>query len=408
MDISELAVALLNDFTVEERSIPDHADFPGRNAAVLNAINSGLQEMFGEGSPWIRFDEKGHIIHDPTNITLTVNHDGTAGFVSEGWEGWMAGCSIVIEGDLGDNQIRNHVSASAYAASRDFVGFILTAVTPGADGNEISFERIVVPGSPVVTVTGNTIVLELDAESTFQDAIDEIEASAEAMALVEITGNSGVSAFTFSAIAQTFLFGGYNQIALKVPYGGDDGTKNATVYQDSVTVANSVMEVLDPVRFNGNRLAPTVTANVSIPIQSDQDYGFTGAYRQPPEARGVEDSAATPIAYSVATWSPGDTSQPGTRIRLVPAPSEAGRLEYGAKLAPPVVTDIGSTDSLPIPQQFVQSILYPMARKHLSGCPFFVHSSAAGEIERAYREALRLLERLKPGKNAGRQHRSLY
>ena len=307
MDISELAVALLNDFTVEERSIPDHADFPGRNAAVLNAINSGLQEMFGEGSPFIRYAEQGDLLYAPTTVTISVTNGARGSTITSGYAAWMDGCSIVIEG----SDVTNKLTATS---------------------------------SP----------------------------------------------------------------NLKFPYNGTTGSKSAVVYCDCISVPASVMEVCDPVKSNNRVLAAVVSSGMSLNRDANNDYGFTGLYRQQPEPQPIGTTAGQPIAYAVEHYNDDDIEAPVIRLKIIPAPSEAGTIEFRAKLAPPVVPDLTTTEALPIPLHFMESLVYPMARKHLSGCPFFVHSSAAGEIERAYREALRLLERLKPGKNSGRQNRSLY
>jgi len=110
MTINALAKQLLTYFSPEERAIPDHADYPDRNAAVMLAMNGALQEMFGKASPWVRYDETGQLLRAPTVVTITVTNGSTSGVITSGWEGWMAGCSIVINGSALDNAIRNDSS----------------------------------------------------------------------------------------------------------------------------------------------------------------------------------------------------------------------------------------------------------------------------------------------------------
>jgi hypothetical protein len=307
MTITEIATQLFTDFSPEERSVPDSVTYPGRNAAVKLAMNSALQECFGEGGAWLRYDEKGAIVNAPTAVTIAVTNGSATGTIT-GWAAWMAGCTIQIEGSAVDNQIRN---ASATAT-------------------------------------------------------------------------------------------------LKYPYDGTTGSKSATVYHNSIVVPDSVMRVLDPVQFNRILLSAMVHPDMTFVPRLDEDFGHEYRYHNIPDPLRVNETTGHPVGYSVTTWSASDTAQPGTRIRIVPASAEAGVLDYRAMLAPPVVTDLASTDTLPIPQQFVQSIFYPIARKHLSGCPFFRASSSAEEIARAYQEARRLLDKLHPGRNQGRRTRSVY
>ena len=112
MNINVQAKQLLTYFSPEERTIPDHADYPDRNAAVMLAMNGALQEIFGKASPWVRYDETGQLLRAPTEVTITVTNGSTSGTITAGWESWMAGCSIVIEGSSLDNAIKND-SASA-------------------------------------------------------------------------------------------------------------------------------------------------------------------------------------------------------------------------------------------------------------------------------------------------------
>ncbi|MCW1885506.1 hypothetical protein OKA04_12270 [Luteolibacter flavescens] len=111
MTINAIAAQLLTRFAWEERQIPDHADYPGRNAAVALAMNAALQELFGAGSPWVRYDEKGALLRAPARVTITVTHGSSAATITTGWEAWMAGCAIVIDGSAFDNQIRNDAAA---------------------------------------------------------------------------------------------------------------------------------------------------------------------------------------------------------------------------------------------------------------------------------------------------------
>lgn len=111
MTINQAAIRLLGLFSPEERLIPDSVTYPGRNAAVAGAINGALQKLFTDNGPWVRKDARAALIYAPTAITVAVVNGSTAATVT-GWQSWMAGCLIVIDGDEAENRIKND-SASA-------------------------------------------------------------------------------------------------------------------------------------------------------------------------------------------------------------------------------------------------------------------------------------------------------
>lgn len=106
MTVNDIAQQLLAHFSPEERSIPDAADYPGRNAAVRMAINGALQEVFSAGSPWVRFAERGVLLHAPATIAIAVTHDSTAATISQNdWQPWFGGCMVKINGSVVENRI---------------------------------------------------------------------------------------------------------------------------------------------------------------------------------------------------------------------------------------------------------------------------------------------------------------
>lgn len=307
MTITEAAAQLLTHFSEEEREIPDNATYPGRNAAVKLAMNMALQELFGEASPWVRFDERGHTVEAPTAVTISVTNGSTAGSVT-GWASWMAGCTIVIEGHDIDNQVR-------------------------------------------------------DADSTVQ---------------------------------------------LKYPYEGTTGSKAATVYHDCITLGDDVMEVVKPVRFDRQLMSPSPAIEGGLFRSGDRDYGFHRHITPGLETPRAANSLGDPVRYAIETWTPDATTAPKTRMKLDPISGQGGTLDYRAKLTPPAITDTESTDTLPIAFQFIESVFFPVARKHLSGSTFWRYGADPNEIERAYRNAKQLLSALMPRKDSGRMLRPLY
>jgi len=109
MNVNEIAQQLLTRFSPEERNIPDHASYPGRNGAVKLALNGALQDVFGKGSPWIRKTERGVLLNAPaTSVPIEVTYGSTVATIAIGdWMPWFAGCAIKIEGSSYQNRITN-------------------------------------------------------------------------------------------------------------------------------------------------------------------------------------------------------------------------------------------------------------------------------------------------------------
>lgn len=298
MNINDCAKSLINYFAPEERNIPDTLTYPGRNAAVITAMNSALQELFGQGKPWVRSDERGVVLRAPTPVTISVTNGSTAGTIT-GWASWMTGCSIVIEGAAVDNQIRNDSAT----------------------------------------------------------------------------------------------------VRLKYPYSGTTGTRNATVYHDSVEVDADVYEVRQPVTLGGIRLNPIPNAGSRLGISHSEDFHYSDTTFL--AAATVAATASTPTSYAVDSWSPDDKTAPRLRLRLFPAPADQQFLAFSATLKPPTVTTLQSTDALPIPFEKVESIFLPLAVSALRQCPFWRGIAGEESVASAHQEALLALRDDNPNKNPG-------
>lgn len=299
--VNIIALHLLTHFSPEERDIPDNATYPGRNAAVLSAINGALQEMYGISSPWIAYDERGVILQPPTTIPIALTNGSTTGTIEEAdWKAWMAGCTIQIEGEPNDNQIRN------------------------------------------------------DSRT----------------------------------------------VRLRFPFSGTTGTKQATVYHDSITLDDDVLAVHEPLKLDGVILPPVASVDSLVMTNSDRDFGF---HRRTTAAlvRSVATAADFPRAWCIESWQPTPNSIPESRIRLTPAPSHQGSLQYRCKLNPPQVTSLLSGDLLPVPHNYVDSIFLPIAEKRLSGSPFWRGILSPDSLAQNYSAAVELLRRSNPRVNRG-------
>ncbi len=106
MTVNQVATLLLTHLSPEERSIPDSADYPGRNAVVIAAMNAALQEMCIGARPWVVSDDVGALLPAPKTVSVTRVAGQHVARIN-GWESWMAGCTIGIEGEAQDNRIKN-------------------------------------------------------------------------------------------------------------------------------------------------------------------------------------------------------------------------------------------------------------------------------------------------------------
>lgn len=302
MTINEAAIRLLAYFSPEERSIPDHASYPGRNGAVGGALNAALQHLFAKSGPWVRKDERGALLNPPTEITVTVTHGSASATISTGWFAWMEGCSIIIDGHDVENQIRKAIGS------------------------------------------------------------------------------------------------GTHTLTLKIPYGGTSGDQTATVYQDSITIGDDVLEVNDPVKANGLQLSGMVSGGGPSQRIEVNDYGAAGFMTNPSQIAVT--STGNPLFYSVVTWTKDATTRDGLRMAISPAPASSGTLTYDVLLLPPEVGDLASTNELPIPFGMADSVFIPIATMKLFATPFFRNQQVSQSIADQYRLAMDQLANVDPQKKS--------
>lgn len=507
MTINEAAIRLFAYFSPEERSIPDSVTYPGRNAAVAGALSGALQLLFAKGGPWVRKDERGALLYAPTAITLSATNGSADATVTSGWQDWMEGCSIIIDGHTAENQIRAiDISGRATitinpSGTNNTMSF--TANSPGSGGNGISIEitsgeyataveiqvtdsaivalpvkKIRITGTmtdgtspvviPILTYAGQWVgrpeftsdglpgdetepgtypryilawtglawflekrtgfeassarytsssdvddpldatgwtaqspatgepILSNEITTTAAQVVAAINASAEASALVT-AANVGASTGIVAAVAETHLTGGSNAITLKIPFGGTTGSKAATVYQDSITIGDDVLEVNDPVKANGLELRGMVAGGGPSQRFEFNDYGAAGFMTNPSQAD--VSSTGQPLFYSVTTWTKDATTPDRLRMGISPAPNVAGTLTYDVLLLPPEVSDLASTNALPIPFGMADSVFIPIAVMKLYGTSFFRDQTNQTVVDQ-YKLAMEQIGKIDPQKKS--------
>lgn len=202
-------------------------------------------------------------------------------------------------------------------------------------------------------------------------------------------------------------------ITLDLPHDGTTGSVGITIYHDSLTLPLDIGEVLSPVSIKGASMLAPVPSVTHLPghtVDSWEDYGMedhrVSRFPTPP---AIATSTGVPRRYCVDAHQHTASSTPRFRLRIFPAPSSASMLEARVRYAVPVYTSAtATTEELPIPHGYADSILVPVAEKHLTRSPFFRNDSARPGIDDAYTQAVSMLRTTNPQSAPGMRLRSAY
>jgi hypothetical protein len=517
MTHAELATILFGNFSPEERTVPDSVTYPGRNAAVMAAINGAIQEAYTRSPVWVHHAEFGVVLHAPTAVTISCVENSTAATINQ-FEAWMEGCAIVIAGHDIDNRIMEATGGSFFASatvnpSGGDNSVLYTAISSGQSGNSITITYdaaaaqftttvnvsdlsiTITPGTKarmIVTDTGggledtNTdpvVFTDLsyagndgtydfwssNGEQTYpgvgnyyraygvtgfwtldvwigssqvaewsstdpvadpsqvttwnpvggtgtpvvtagtssaQQVIDAINSDFAAAVLVSASA-SGTVTGEVASVGPVSLAGGDGGVSLLFPYAGDTGTVDATVYHTSISIPAAVMRILKPVIANLVELIPVANPH-SHQSATFGDFASNPRQNLVPRNIRVGETKGKVTGYKTESHHVSNTATPTQRMRIVPAPAEAGFLTYQATMRPPFVTSLSATSVFPIPHEFVESILLPMALFRLSRAPFFRNQEAIPGLADGYRQALADLDALTPQEDNERRMRPIY
>ena len=418
MTVNDIAVQLFGHFSPEERSIPDSVTYPGRNAAVKNAINGALQEVFSSGSPWVRFRERGVLLYAPATVSIRVTKGSTAATIAAAdWENWMSGCAIQIDGGGIQNRIENDSRDVELKFPWDGESSITGDVVVTGDlqtslGADVTFPRLIACGwieylgstvlqwssdgnkSLVIPTSGAYYALRIYGDvtriATLAKYIDGVP--------VAQWGVVGIPVETEDPTTVDWEGSAQDDAAGDPAVAFFDDLRSATVYHTSIDLPADVLQVHGPVKLDGVGIDPAPDHRIG-PTLADGDFGFW---------RIAENNSAKPVTYQVEAWDSGSNDSPAFRLALSHYPTKTTFLEYRAMVCPLVVSDLTSTATLPVPFQFIESVFYPIARKRLAGCPFFRAGDSAPEIADSYKEARAALAGLNARRNSGCVMRPIY
>jgi len=202
------------------------------------------------------------------------------------------------------------------------------------------------------------------------------------------------------------------EVTLDLPHDGTTGTMSVTIYHDSLTLPFEIGEVLSPVLVKGSSMLSAVPSVSQLPgytVEGWEDYGMENRVVRSPVIPQIGTTTGSPLRYCVDSHQHTPYSTPQFRLRIFPAPSSAGLLEARVRYAVPVYgVDNDPSASLPIPHGYAESILVPVAEKHLTRSPFFRNDAARQGIEDAYKQAILMLRTINPQSAPGIRMRSAY
>lgn len=140
MTVAEAVTSLLTLFHPDERTVPDAAAFPGRNAEILHHLNGGFQEFLAKGPAAGRRRDATILLRAPTTITISLTADSTAGTIlAADWQSWMDGCTVHIAGATAENRI---LTSTDNAGDRDVTLYRAHEGSTGSISAEVRHDSI--------------------------------------------------------------------------------------------------------------------------------------------------------------------------------------------------------------------------------------------------------------------------
>lgn len=195
-----------------------------------------------------------------------------------------------------------------------------------------------------------------------------------------------------------------------LPHDGSAGTKSVTVYHDCLAIPSTVAEVLKPVVIKGGPFLTPVPspANLRVMRTAEEDYGFDKLVPNPLNVEvSMQEVVGIPQLYCVESYQSDTWAVPSNRLRVFPAPAAQTLVTSRVRYAVPIYSTSDTAKEVPIPLEYVDSILIPVAEQHLTRSEFFRNEAAKPAINAAYQEALRQLASLNPQTSSGVSMRPL-
>lgn len=209
--------------------------------------------------------------------------------------------------------------------------------------------------------------------------------------------------------ASVKISGAFNQVRpavaspgseLLMPWTGATGTHTVTVYGDSILVDNPV---LGDVQLEGYGPLKPVPDRATLTAARDEyrisDYGM-----RPPTIARRRFSGMPEVWWAETASIAGSTPQ--IYLHFAPLPEREYRVTFDLLVNPVNMEEIDLSDdayALPVPDDFVDSIVIPYVLQRWTGSPWFRNNDAKPEIGRQYKTAAGLLADWSPQIQQGAQ-----
>lgn len=195
-------------------------------------------------------------------------------------------------------------------------------------------------------------------------------------------------------------------VTLTDEWRGTTGTKTATLYGDARMLENDVLQVCDQVELDERYDLPLVNSERQAlhrcRVAAHQyDYGFVPSQNRSTTPVPWNGLAGEPVAcIAEIVQDDGGFTSPGRMILTVYPPPATGpnviRTTVALKGFRVLPTDDLNTLQLPVPHDYAETILIPIAAQRLIASPMFRNDSVRDEISRQYEVAISSLRSLAP------------
>lgn len=399
---------LLGFLSREEQDIPARQDngvvlYPGRIDAAIRAINGAMEEIYSIGPLHNAKRNFGAIIKAPVTLSLTfTQYSETVWIDPASWEEWMLGCTCRIGGEEQDNMILDHDSGT----------------------NIITLRRGIIgaTGSKSITVWNDSIPLDDEAGEIFKVSIPGMNKLAPVASPDGLDRQSGATPWE-----DDYRFNLRGNLARTAEEKSDYPGTPLRYFVDSFHRPDQKPErrlkvsplpdqdlALD---YRARVVPPKFTSNdIFLTVPNDLFHYDSGGSIIDEFAWDnnnsyyVADTALDTFLYPYqgkwGIWVGAGFVPARIGPRLSSGPSgtyrntefNVGAESIGIAIGNSgfTVTTVEAETPIPIHNDWVDSVFYPIAAQRFQSCPYFRNDSATAEIGRQYQAALAILKSSDP------------
>lgn len=375
---------------------------------IAFSISCALQEIASEGPLEAREMPGGGLLNAPTSITLSATNGSLTISAISPWSAWMQGCTVRIFGDGQDNELLSQTSLA-----RPFMGSTGTLIQSTVYGDCITLDNKTGKIANPCWIANRWPLIGATNREDFM-RIGQFP-------MVTFSAGGGCGTWGVGAAGWPYAFFYQKTVGLPRAWFVDaayDATLGYT--QRRIRVAPMPDQAyplaytagINPPRITvDDILSPAYQASATVTVSGitgttagNQTYAYFTNLGPQAVYRGVTTATwfiypsfgltgnyilaasasfgATPAAY----WAAGTNIIPSPSANWTPMGAATG-----VALVTPNFTSLDTSDPgtvVPIPNAWVESILFPIALKHFSATPLFKNEQLRPEIKFKYESAL--------------------